>query len=168
MSQSEHHVVEKDSTRRTIFIIIAAVSILLVAGVLYLALQPATSIEDARLENALRPDSPEFAEYRDRLVVEFNADEDALRGERALGDVVITMNPTVRNFTGRTINGLELRAAGYDLAGQQIKERHFILIPARQAELETNKTLKLPLTLNFVKDQEPASLRVELTGVKFK
>ena len=169
MSQPEKNVDETDGTRRTIFIVVACVSALLVAGLVYLATRPAARTGDARLQDAMRPDSPDFAPFRDRLLIDFNADDDATQADRPLGDVVIRMNPTVRNFTGRTINGLELHATGLDLQGQPIKERYIIAVPSRQPELATNKTLTVPITMEgFKKDNVPASLKVELSGVRFR
>ena len=169
MSQPEKNVTEKDRTRRTIFIVVALASALLVAGLVFLATRPSPRSIEQRLEGALRPGAPEFEQFRERIVIDFDPDEDATQADRPLGDVVIQMKPIVRNFTGRTINGLELQAAGLDLSGQTIKERIVIAIPARQAELGPNKTLLVPIMLEgFKKDNVPTSLKLELTGVKFK
>jgi hypothetical protein len=165
----EKSVEEKDTTRRTIFIIVALGSALLVAGLVYLATRPATRTGEQRLQGALRPDSKEFEPFRERLLVEFNADEDATQSERPLGDVVIRMEPVVRNFTGRTINGLELHAVGLDLSGNVVKERYVVAVPTSQPELATNKTLDVPIIFEGIKkDNVPASLKVELSGVRFK
>lgn len=170
MAQTEKKAAETDSSRRIIFIVVAIGSALLVAGLVYLATRPAARpAGEARLQGALKPDSPEVAPLRERLLVDFNADQDASQSDRPLGDVVITMNPVVRNFTGRTISGLELHATAHDINGQVIKERYSIPIPTRQAELATNKTIRVPITIEGIKkDNVPASLKVELSGVKFK
>ncbi|HVF49244.1 MAG TPA: hypothetical protein VNA19_04115 [Pyrinomonadaceae bacterium] len=170
MAQTEKKATETDSSRRTIFMVVAIGSALLVAGLVYLATRPAARpAGEARLEGALRTDSAEFAPLRERLLVDFNADQDASQSDRPLGDVVITMNPVVRNFTGRTISGLELHATARDINGKVIKERYSIPIPTRQPELATNKTLRVPITIEGIqKDNVPASLKVELSGVKFK
>ena len=151
------------------FVVVALVSAVLVAGLIWLATRPKAQSADPRLEGAIRPGSPEFAQFGDRLLLEFDADQNAFKAPRPLGDVVITMQPTVRNFTGRTINGLELRATALDLAGQTIKERTVIIIPERQAELGPNKTMTPTILLEGIKsDNEPASLKMEITGVRFK
>lgn len=160
---------ERDHTRRAMFIAVALASAVLVAGLIWLATRPRVQSLEPRLAGAIRPGSAEFAQFSDRLVLEFDADQNALRSERPLGDVVITMQPTVRNFTGRTINGLEIHARALDLAGQPVKERTVILIPDRQPVLEPNKTMTPTLMLEGIKkDNEPASLKMEITGVKFK
>lgn len=170
MSQPERNIVETDTTRRNIFIGIALVAALLVAGVVYLVTRPSAQGVEPRLENALRAGSPEFDQYRDRIVIDFEPDEDATTGVRALGDLVVNMRPTIRNFTGRTISGLELHAVAVDLENKVMKERTVIAIPrAGAVELAANKTLDVPIMLEGMsKDILPANLRVVLTGFRFK
>ncbi|HYN86680.1 MAG TPA: zinc ribbon domain-containing protein [Pyrinomonadaceae bacterium] len=121
------------------------------------------------LPNALRAGNPEFEQYREKVFLDFDADEDASQSPRPIGDVILTMRPTIRNFTGRTISGLEVRAAGYDLEGQVVRERTFVLIPKRQSALEPNKTMTPDLVMEGVRpDNIPASLKMEVTGVTFK
>ena len=97
-------------------------------------------------------------------MVDFDPDEDATIGANALGNFVVTMKPTVRNFTGRTVNGLEFHAAGLDLKGQVIRERSFVT----ETEIEPNKISSPAIGLNFPADNKPAQLKLELTGVRFK
>ncbi len=96
--------------------------------------------------------------------MDFDPDEDATIGANALGNYVVTMKPTVRNFTGRVVNGLEFRAAGLDLQGKTIRERTYVA----EEEIETNKTASPAIGLNFPPDNRPAQLKLELTGVRFK
>jgi len=170
MTQPEKNIVEADSTRRNIFIGIALVSALLIAGVVYLVTRPSSQGVEPRLENALRTGSPEFDQYRERIVIDFDPDENATTGVRALGDLVVNMKPTIRNFTGRTITGLELHASAIDLEDKVMKERTVIAVPRSGAgELAPNKTLDVPIMLEGLsKDILPANLRIELTGVRFK
>ena len=155
---------EADATRRVIFIAVAVVAALLVGGLAYMATRPASRPGEARLEGAIRPGSPEFP-AADRLVVEFDPDEDARIGANALGNFVVTMIPTVRNFTGRTVSGLEFHVAGLDTSGKVIRERTFI----STEEIEPNKIATPAIGINFPPDNKPAQLaRPELTGVRFK
>ncbi|HVF57479.1 MAG TPA: hypothetical protein VM934_15095 [Pyrinomonadaceae bacterium] len=160
---------DADKSRRNIYIVVALASALLVAGLVALAMRPAGHEAEPRLEGALRPGSPEFEQFRGRVDVDFNADEDAIVSQRAIGDTLITMKPTVRNFTGRTINGLELRATSLDSAGEIIKARTVIPVPGRQPELEPNRTITFPVLLEgFKPGVVPAQLKLELTAVRFK
>src|SRR3712207_4548422 len=116
MSNAEQNLTATDNTRRTIFIIGGIAAALLVAGIIYLSTRPSTSIgtADQRLEGALRPGSPEFEQYRERIVVD---QPEATEATRPIGDIVMELQTTVRNFTGRTINGLEMYGAVVDTEG---------------------------------------------------
>jgi hypothetical protein len=171
MFETKENLVEADGSRRKIFAVVALITVIVVGGAVYLFLRHASSIPggQARLEGALRPGMPEFDQYRDRIFIDFNPDENATESTRPLGDIVMTIRPTVRNFTGRTITGLELRATVVDLAGQPVKERTVVPIPGRQAELEPNKTMQVTILMEgFKKEDERANIHIEVTGMKFK
>lgn len=168
---------ETDKSQRKLFLVVGLVSAVVLAGLALLftteagrSLLPSSGgAAQERLEGALRPGSPGFDEALGRLMVDFNADEDATTSPRPVGDIVISMKPTIRNFTGRAINGLELRATGRDIEGAVVKERNFVVIPTRQPELEPNKTFSPNLLLEGVtRSTMPASLRVEIVAVRFK
>jgi hypothetical protein len=164
MSSFEPRAEDADKSRRAVFIAVALLSALLVAGLAYWASRPSARPGEERLEGAIRPGSPEFEQVRSRLVVEFDPDENAVIGANALGNYVVTMKPTVRNFTGRTVNGLEFHAAGLDPSDKVIRERTSVM----QEELEPNKISTPAVGLNFPSDNKPAKLKLELTGVRFK
>lgn len=171
MSTIRANTEEADASRRKIFIVIALATALLVAALVYWATRPGGGAgEQPRLEGALRADSPEFAQVKERVVVEFIADQDAYESTRAVGDIVMTLRPKVRNFTGRTISGLELKATVVDLEGRPVRERTVIAIPSSgRAELENNKVAEVPIMMEgFRKEDVRANARVEVTGVRFK
>jgi len=169
MAQAEKNTAEIDSTRRNVFIGVALVSVLLGAGLLYLLTRPSTQGVEPRLEGALRSGSPEFEQHRGRIIIDFDPDSDATTAVRPVGDRVLQMKPVIRNFSGRTINGLELRVMAIDLDNNILRERVVIPIPARQPELEPNKIIAVPIMLEGLsKDLLPANIKIELTGVKFK
>ena len=161
---------EVAATRRKLFLIIGAVSVLLAAGLIYLATRPRAPHTEPQLEGAIRPGTPEFEQYRDRIVLEFNQEQNAQKASRPLGDVVVTFKPVIRNFTGRTISGLELRAVILDADSQPIKQRTFV----RQVELAPNKVLTEAFIVEGLKPEDvpevikPGTLNMEITGVKFK
>jgi hypothetical protein len=151
-------------TRRTIFIAVGVVGLLLLGALAYYATRPTPAPGERRLENALRPGSPEFEQVKDRLVLDFDPDQDATIGGNALGNYVVTMNPKVRNFTNRTIDGLEFRAAGLTTTGETIRE----LIYVSEREIEPSRVGTPAVGINFPSDRRPAQLRLELTGVRFR
>jgi hypothetical protein len=160
---------ETNNSRRTIYIVVVAISVLLIGGLIYLATRPSTgggAGGQQRLEEALRAGTPEFEQYRDRIVLD---GLEATEATRAIGDIVMTLKATVRNFTGRTITGLEVHAAVVDSQGQPVKERTVIVIPTRQPELEPNKTMEVPVMLEGMKKEDDrANIKMEVTAVTFK
>ncbi len=170
MSTSEHDTAENKSTIWTIYIVVGVISLLLVGGLIYIAKRPAaTGAQQVKLEGALREGSPEFEKYKALITID---KPEATEGARAIGDIVMTLTTTVRNFTGKTIDGLEMRGAVVDIEGKAIKERTVVVIPNSATgvlELEPNKTLAVPIVLEgFSKDADRANIRMEVTAVRVK
>ena len=153
---------ERDGSRLVIYGAVALVALLLIGGLAYLATRPSARPGEERLAGAVRPGEAGWP--GDKLIVDFDPDENATIGANALGNFVVTMKPTVRNFTGRVVNGLEFRAAGQDLQGQTIRERTYVT----EEEIEPNRTASPAIGVNFPSDNRPAQLKLELTGVRFK
>jgi hypothetical protein len=174
MSITEENLNKRERARNIPFIVAGIFALLIIAGLIYyFKTRPATPISTGpvqqRLEGALRPGSPEFEQNKGRIGVD---NPEADEGSRVVGDIVMTLRTTVRNFTGRTITGLEMRAAVVDLEGKPVKERYVVVVPnaAKQlTELENNKTLPVAVTIEgFSKSDVRANIQMEVTGVKFK
>jgi hypothetical protein len=79
------------------------------------------------------------------------------------------MKPKVRNFTGRTITGLELQATVVDLENKPVQTKTVIAIPRLQPALEPNKVLEVPIHMEgFKKEDVRANIRIAVTGVIVK
>ena len=171
MSSSERRNDETDDSRRVIFIVVGIVSVVLIAGLAYWMTRPGTQTSSGpqRLEGALRPGTPEFEQYKSKIVLD---KPEATEASRPIGDIVMTLTTTARNFTGRTISGLEIYAAVVDLQGKPVKERTMIVIPSRrtgQAELEPNQTLEVPIMLEGMSKQDDrANIKMEVAAIRFK
>lgn len=171
-TQQNSDKVAADDSRRTIFIVVGVVTLLILCGIIYLMSRPDTggaAAGEQRLEGGLRAGSPDFDKYKALLRTD---EPDATEGTRAIGDIVMTLHTTARNFTGRIINGLEVRAAVVDLSGKPIKERTVVIVPNRatgMTELQPNKTLPVFITLEgFSKSDVRANIKMEVTALKFK
>ncbi|HEX8709883.1 MAG TPA: hypothetical protein VF723_16700 [Pyrinomonadaceae bacterium] len=163
---------EGNRTRRIIFAVFGLIALLLIGAlVLYLTRRPATPASTGpvqqHLEGAIRAGSPEFEKYRDLIRLD---QPDAFEADRVAGDIVMDLTTTVRNFTDRTISGLEMRGTVVDLEGKPIKERTVIIIPSEgQPELENSKTTRVKITIpGFSKTDVRANIKMEVTGFKFK
>ena len=119
------------------------------------------------LEGATRSGSPEFAEYASKIFVEApEADEAKL----ALGGIVMNLQTTVRNFTGRTLAGLEMKGMVVDHQGKPVREKAVVALPTTsQRELEPNHALVARIRLEGMTDSDDrANIKMEVTGFKFK
>jgi hypothetical protein len=167
-----------DRSRRVIFMIAGLVAVLLAVGlIVFLKTRPepnpAGVAVDQKLEGALRAGSPDFEKYRDLIKMD---DPIADYADSVSGDVQMNLATTVRNFTGRTINGLEMRGAVVDFEGKPIKERTKIVIPSGAlAELENNGTAKAPIAIPGFRGDDKARIasgqaviKMEVTAIKFK
>jgi len=146
---------------------VAVVAGIAIAGLFYLLMRASGGgTVEPTLENAIRAGAPEFEQYRSRIVLD---DPEADEAKRALGDIVMSLHTTARNFTGRTIDGLEVKAAVVDHQGNPVKQRTVVVIPAKQAELQPNKTMLIQVMLDgMTESDDRANIKMETTAFRFK
>ncbi len=122
---------------------------------------------DPVLEAAIRAGSPEWEQNHSKIVLDAPEADEA---KRALGDIVMNLQTTVRNFTGRTLSGLEIHGAVVDQQGKAVREKTLVVIPTpRQLELGPNQTMVVAVHLDGMKESDNrANIRMEVTGFKFK
>jgi len=162
------HSFPEDKSPRAIIIAVALVAAVLIGGVFYVLMRK--SMRDSpplQLDNAIRAGSPDFEKYKKLIPLD---DPEADESPRALGDIVMTLHTTARNFTGRTIIGLEVHAAVVDHQNQPVKERTVLVIPfPDREELEPNKTMFVGVRLEgMTETDDRANIKMEVTGFRFK
>ncbi|HEY0432037.1 MAG TPA: hypothetical protein VGC61_09470 [Pyrinomonadaceae bacterium] len=159
--------IETSETNRTLIIVVAVVAAIAIAGLFYGLMRLGGGASGpAGLQGAIREGSPQFDENKKNIVLD---DPEATEAKRALGDITMTLQTTVRNLTGKTLSGLEVRAAVVDYEGKPVKQRTVVVVPARQPELAPNKTLPVAVTLDGMSDTDArANIKMEVTGFKFK
>lgn len=159
---------EEPESRRTLIIIVAVAAAVVIALFFYLLIRAGSSggTGEPTLEGAIRAGTPEFEQYRTQVVLD---DPEATEAKRPLGDIVMTLKTVVRNLSGKTLNGLEVRAAVVDYEGKPVKQRTVVVIPTRRPELPPNKTMEVPVLLEGMSDKDArANIKMEITGLKFK
>jgi len=156
--------------RWPILILAAAITALLAistAGLYYLAASESgvNSYMQPQLEGALQAGQPEFEEFRQHIAI------DQLVGTENVhpfDTVAVAMTATVRNNTGRTISGLELRGAILDSNNSSVRERIVLVIPQRQTILESGEAINTRILLDGIhKDSDRAHLVLEVTALRF-
>ncbi|HET6862683.1 MAG TPA: hypothetical protein VFH91_06535, partial [Pyrinomonadaceae bacterium] len=163
MSATERRV-ETTESRRTLIILVAIAAAVVIALFFYWLMRAGSGPVggDVSLQGAIRPGSAEFDQYKDKIVLDTPEADEA---KRALGDIVMSLHTTVRNFTGKTLSGLEVRAAVVDHQDKAVKERTVVVIPTRQRELGPNKTMTVSVMLEGMTDTDDrANIRMQVTG----
>src|SRR5205807_134862 len=114
------------------------------------------------LAGAVRQGAPDFEKYSKLIVLD---EQEADEAKRTMGDTVMSLHTTVRNITGRTITGLEIRGAVVDHDGKPVKERTLVVIPGRQPDLDPNKTMRVSILIDGFSDSDDrANIKMEVTG----
>ena len=157
------HTIPEDKPRRTLVIVVAVIAAVLIGGLFYLLLRKSVAPSvPPTLQGAIRRGSPDWDKYGKLIALD---DPEADEAKRALGDTVMTLQTTARNFTGRTITGLEVRGAVIDHDGKPVKERTLVVVPGRQAELDPNKTMRVSILIDGFSDSDDrANIKMEVTG----
>jgi hypothetical protein len=146
--------------------IITTIIALMVAGLHYVAMtQPVNSYSGPRLTSALRPGEAEFEEVREQIEI---AQLLGTEQVHPFNSLAVDLTATVRNNTGRTLSGLEMRGAIVDAQNSTVRERTVIVIPARQTALEPGEAIGVRVLLESLsKDSERANIVLEVTGIRF-
>jgi hypothetical protein len=146
--------------------IITTIIALAVAGLHYVAMtQPVNSYSGPRLSSALRPGEPEFEQVREQIEI---AQLLGIEQIQPFNIRAVDLTATVRNNSGRTISGLELRGAIFDAQNSTLRERTVMVIPARQTALEPGEAIGVRVLLEGLgKDSERAGMVLEVTGLRF-
>ena len=119
--------------------------------------------ELVQLEGAERAGSPAFEQLSRGLNV---AKPVALKSSDASGELLLQLNTTVRNDTGRRIKGLEMRGVVLNAHGSRVAERTVIPIPAQQTVLEPSEALNVRIQIQGITDDtERADIAVEVIAV---
>ena len=164
----------EEKSRTTLIIVVAAIAAVLIGGLFYVLMRKsAAPTPSATLQGAIRRGSPDWDKYSKLIVLDDPGDcpEDgsrfcAYQSNRGLGDITMTLRAIVRNFTGRTITGLEVTAAVVDHQDQPVRQRTRIVVPwAGASELLPNKTTPISVTIDgFTDTDDRANVRMEVTG----
>lgn len=167
MNPSERLNSEPDDSRRKVIIVVAVIAAVAIAGLFYLLMRATGGgTVEPMLEGAIRSGSPEFAQNHAKIVLD---KPEAYESKRALGDIVMNLQTVVHNFTGRTLNGLEVKGIVVDHQGKPVNQRAVVVIPTRQAELENNRSIAVRVMLEGMTDKDDrANIQMEVTAFKFK
>lgn len=159
---------ETSESHRTVIIVVAIAAAVVIALFFYVLMRAGAGSGggEPTLQGAIRPGTAEFDKDQPNIVLD---EPEADEAKRALGDIVMSLRTTVRNLTGKTINGLEIKASVVDYEGKPVKERTVVVVPTRIPELAANKTMPVQVMLEGMKETDArANIKMEVVGFKFK
>jgi hypothetical protein len=160
---------EKEKASKKILIgAVAAAVVAVLLLVALLSLQPsATQDEREALEGAYREGSSEFQTYTKKIVAQTDFDQ-TTKSPVGTGTIMMQIGGIIRNFTGKTLIGLEIKVGVVDTFGNVLKEKTQIVIPRQQREkLDNNQTMPVRVTIEgFDPKADLANIRWKVTAIK--
>jgi hypothetical protein len=168
MVTPERQVYDADDSQRRIVIIVAVIAAVVIAGLFYFLMRATGGgAVEPTLQGAFRAGSPEFAASQPKISLD---PPEAYESKTAIGEIVMNLQTTARNFTGRTLSGLEIKGTVVDHQGKSVREHTILVLPNGQlGELEPNRTMPVNVRLDGMTDKDDrANIKMEVTGFKFK
>jgi hypothetical protein len=153
---------------KTAFWIAAVITGLVIAGIVVLLLTRPTTEEyqKSTIEGALREGSPDFDALTKKIIVE-NDPERTTESPVAMGTIQMSIWGKVRNLTGKTINGLELKVSVVDLTEHPIREKTVIVIPRQQSSMAPSEVMPVNVVMDgFQKTDNRANIHWKVTAIK--
>ena len=118
-----------------------------------------------QVEWMIQPGQPDFDQFKQHIAV-----QEVLGNEKVhpFNDLAVELTAVVKNQTGRTINGLEMRGAIVDTANSTLRERTVAVIPVQQTALENDEAINVRILLEGIhRDSDRARTVLEVTGITF-
>ena len=150
-----------------LFWIVMMIGILIFGGLIaYFLSQPTPVVQDVKLQNAVREGSPDFEALKSRVLVLEQPDL-ATQSQNAAGGITMTLRGIIKNFSGKTLTGLEVIASVVDENGKAIKEKTAILIPTQVSPIENNKSALASIDMaGFSPKDNRANFKFRVTAIK--
>jgi hypothetical protein len=144
------------------------VAVLVVAAVAaFLVFRPSKQqVVEQQLQGAVREGTPEFEVLTKKIAIQTD-DERTMESPTGMGTITMFIAGKIRNFTGKTLTGLEIKVTVIDQLNKPVKEKILTVIPAQQERLETNQTMSVSVMMEgFSKDDDRALVRWKVTAIK--
>ena len=126
---------------------------------------PVNRSSQRQFEWMLQPGQSDFDQFRQQISI-----EQVMGNEKVhpFNNLVVELTGVVRNETGQTINGLEMRGAIVDTENSIVRERTVAVIPVQQTAIENNEAINVRILLEGIdRDSDRARAVLEVTGITF-
>ena len=158
---------EKGSKKIIIGAITAAVLALAAVIALISLKSSGTVVEQDYLKGAYREGTPEFQELTKKIVAQ-TVEDATTSSPTAMGTKMMSIGGTIRNFTGRTLTGLEVRVTVVDTFNNPVKEKISRVLPNIEYEkLENNTIMPVRVTVEGIDPKaDLANIHWKVTAIK--
>jgi len=159
---------KKDKGSNKILLIGLVAGVLIVAAAIgLLSLRPSIKeVEHQALESAFREGTPEFERYTKKIIAQTDENR-TMQSPTAMGTITMSIGGIIRNFTGQTLTGLELKVGVVDTFGNLLREKTLIVIPKQVESLENNQTMPVQVVIEgFERNSDRANIRWKVTAIK--
>ena len=171
MSYNGPMLIKEPELRWPIVLIAALITMaiaLLVATMHFVASTPplVNRSSPPQFEWMLQPGHSEFDQVRQQISI-----EQLIGNEKVhpFNNLVVELTGVIRNETGQTISGLEMRGAIVDTENSIVRERTVAVIPLQQTALESNEAINVRILLEGIdRDSDRARAVLEVTGITFE
>ncbi len=150
------------------FIIALIVAILSAAAIIWATtLLPASEETKAEsIENAVREGDPEFEALTKKIIIYNNPDR-MTQSRTGMGTILMNLTGTVKNLTGKTLTGLEIKVGMIDSKKNIIKDKTLVIIPKEIEKLETGETREITASIDgFKPDDDRANAYWKVTAIR--
>jgi hypothetical protein len=158
---------KEKGSKKILLVALAAAIIAVIAGIALFSLKPSqVVVEQDYLQGAYREDSPEFQALTKKIVAQ-TIEDATTKSVTGMGTTTMSIGGTIRNFTGKTITGLELKVAVVDTFNAVVKDRVITVVPKQKEKLENNETMPVRVNIDSIDpDADLANIRWKVTAIK--
>lgn len=158
---------KENSGSSKLFWVVMIIGILAFGGIAaYFLTQPTPPAPEVRLQNAVREGAPDFENLKSRVLVLEQRDL-GTRRENIAGGISLDLPGVVKNFSGKTLTGLEIVASVLDEKDSVIKEKTAIVIPTQVLPIENNKSALVNVRVDGLTAKDNFSnFKFRVTGIK--
>lgn len=151
------------------FVIPVLIAVAVVAAIILVIWKIQPSFEEQKqivMEGAVREDSPAFAEMTKRIIAE-NDPEKTWESPVGTGTIMMNIAGRIKNYSGKTINGLEIKVSVLDSFKKPVKEKTLIIVPTQQSTLPPGGTMDVVVRMEgFAQDDDRARIQWKVTAIK--
>lgn len=124
------------------------------------------AVQQQQLEGAVREGTPEFEALTKRIVIQTD-ENNTMQSPTGMGTITMFIRGKIRNFTGKTLTGLEIRTTVIDQLEKPVKEKTLIVVPNQKERFEPNETMPVSVMIEgFSKDDDRAMIRWKVTAIR--